>query len=126
MELENFICETLNAIINGVKNAQKKIEDEAGSAVINPPANGGRYNGDRDISTVNISAVLTVEDGKGTAAKGGIKVYSVELGKSSEKTKANTAVTSVSFSIPVALPVKNHAKENNTDNEAIGDKFPLH
>jgi len=113
MELDKFISETLNAIINGIKNSQDFAQQNG--ARINPHIGKwdqektlttyfGNEEGARSISTIEFDVAVTSSNEKESGGQGGINVLSLNIGgKLSDKDLKKT-VSRIKFSINVALP----------------------
>lgn len=110
MELQEFIKETLVQITQGVIDAQQELKDSG--CLINP--NGNRASEAqiqlvpnttfRSIQKVKMNVALTVSESSGN--KKGIGVAKVfHAGINSEHEALNEKITSISFEIPIALPV---------------------
>ncbi len=114
MELKDFISTTLTAIIDGVVDAQEKVQSKG--AHINP---GGLMRTTSKISEnsiwdnksnnfarmVEFDVALTVEDGSKTNAKVGVVAGVFNLAAGGESANKQLAVNRVQFSIPVLFPV---------------------
>jgi hypothetical protein len=102
MQLDEFISQTLNEIINGVKEAQKACTES--NPIIVPYRSGQRP------QQIEFDVALTVE--KGTQTKGGIGVLSgiVNLGSAGQSDNSQTAVNRIKFTIPVYLPSPDRPK----------------
>jgi hypothetical protein len=108
MELKNFVSQTLQEIISGIKDAQNSGIEEGGT--INPPdQRGGNstyahgLNGN-PIQNIDFDIAVTVIEGKET--KGGIGVFtgSVGLGTQGRSDTSNTSYSRIKFCIPVTFP----------------------
>jgi hypothetical protein len=119
MELKDFISTTLAAIVDGVVEAQEKVQSKG--AHINP---GGLMRTTKAISenaiwdntsnnfarTVQFDVALTVEDGSKTNAKVGVVAGVFNLGAGGESANKQLAVNRVQFSVPVLFPVSSLPK----------------
>lgn len=128
MELKVFVAETIQSIIEGVKNAQELAEDSG--ALINPgnlqlrigeQANNTLYDQSNNVCAQSISfdVAITVEEKAGE--KGTIKILggilNAEAGGNSNLT--NSIANRVQFVVPVMLPVQ------NTDNPEARSKVTV-
>lgn len=110
MELKEFIKEAISAIAEATKELQQTYEKDG--VVINPPsAQSGSdvFQEDstnytfRRVQNVEFDVALTVGEAKGESGKGGLKVFSVELGGSIQKDKSSEQVSRVRFTVPLTL-----------------------
>jgi hypothetical protein len=113
MELKDFISTTLAAIIDGVVDAQERVQSKG--AHINP---GGLMRTTRVLSenaiwdnstnnyarTVSFDIAVTVEDGTKTNAKIGVVAGVFNLGAGGESANKQQAINRVQFSVPVLFP----------------------
>ena len=108
MELKTFIQVSLEEIVEGVSNAQKKVSSMGGN--INPTGVNHVSEGQRNYSShaiptsVEFDIGLTQASSKGGTEGIGVFLGSVSLGKKNEHDSENIAVTRVRFSVPLALP----------------------
>lgn len=116
MELQEFIKETLVQITQGVIDAQQEMK--ANGCLINPllTSSKGDYINDeflsniRSVQKVKMNIALTISESSGK--KSGIGVAKVlNAGINSEHEALNEKVTSISFEIPIALPVAESKNE---------------
>lgn len=93
MELREFICNALTDIVNGVKDAQEKSNNNGASIA---------YNGTGSDIEFNIN--LTEFESKGK--DGGIGVAFGVIGASGDTNKSNTqtSATSIKFKVPIFYP----------------------
>jgi len=111
MELKEFIKETLIQITEGIKEAQDATKETG--VIINPDklgigAKGDKYiypDGWRFTNDIEINVAVSVNEKEGH--KGGIGVVTgfFSGGASVSQNNENTNVSTIKFSIPVALPV---------------------
>lgn len=114
MELKIFIATTLAAIVEGVVEAQKRVQPHG--AHVNP---GGLMRTTKSISpdalwdnrtnnmarVVSFDVALTEEESASTGAKAGVEVLSVvKLGAGGASENKESTVSRVQFSIPLLLP----------------------
>lgn len=117
MELRDFITTTINEIVAAVVLSQRyvtKCNIDAEVAPRDPligSATIGRVkayeNGSRAIITeVQFDVAVTTSDEQGIKGGAGIKVVGIDLriGADAAKTSAASAVTRISFNVPVILP----------------------
>lgn len=109
MELQNFIKETLLQITKGVKEAQE--EAKVYGAVINPQIISGHINAQikgkyRPVQNVDFVVGLTTSSENGTDKGIGVMLGNFKAGYEDRKGDSSESVTSVKFSVPLALPVE--------------------
>lgn len=108
MELKKFISDAITQICEGVKDAQERC-DKVG-AKINPPMNGDSITGSIDMryrkhSKVHFNITLqSFVDDKGKSGIG-VLLASMSIGTAKESSQGSSSLTSVEFSVPIALPL---------------------
>ncbi len=122
MDLKEFVTETLVSIVEGVKAAQERVNnndaDADADAFVNP---GGLMRNSKGVADnaiwdqrtnnyarhVAFNVAVTAEDSSSGGAK--VKVLTGILGGDvgGEKSNKNTAVSRVEFIVPVLLPSHN-------------------
>lgn len=112
MQLDEFISETLKAIIKGTKDSQEFAKQSR--AIVNPriPGPTGRPNlirmeADEDnsvISSIEFDVAVTASSKQESGISGGINVLSINLGGKKEDTDLHQTVSRIKFTISVALP----------------------
>ncbi len=121
MELKYFISETLSQIIDGVIDAQEKVQQSGASGGrISPHVRSisesaslyGRTNDKLPVILVDFDVSVEAKEESGT--KGGIGVVSgiFNLGSSGESKENRQSSNNIKFSIPVALPLQPYIEEN--------------
>jgi len=112
MNLQEFVTQTLSAIINGVRDAK----DTLGDAHVNPivdsydcnihGAKMGHLMDERGNLIRNVDFDVAVTASEETETKGGIGVFvaGIGLGSQGQVDKGNASVSRVKFTIPVSLP----------------------
>jgi hypothetical protein len=124
VELQQFVSETLNQILNGVSDAQHANNHR--SIQINPvlthytnPTHpeyiGEKYKLPADIIVsrdgnlvimVDFDVAITVTEGTGTRGGIGVFVGAVGLGSQGQSTQTNASESRVKFRVPVTWPVR--------------------
>ena len=112
MQLKHFISETLVQLIDGIVEAQAKVQSSGGRvsphvhAPNDPKSLYGRTNDKLPVIFVDFDISVEAQEGIGT--KGGIGVVSgiFNLGASGESRENKQSVNRIIFSIPVALPLQ--------------------
>ena len=97
MKLQDFISETLRAVVSGVRDAQESAEELG--AKINP------YHGSSSaIQQIEFDVEVATQDG--TTTKSGLGVFVGPIGAGTQAGSAETTRTvgRIRFSVPVALP----------------------
>ena len=100
MRLDDFVAQTLSAIVQGVQNAHTEIEKM-----------GGRINPFRAGSTGAIQVVefdVEVSTVEGTATAGGLGVFvgPVAAGTRGQSEASSSSVGRVRFRVPMELPTR--------------------
>jgi hypothetical protein len=113
MKLDDYISETLVAIVQGVKKAQTDCKDTNARISpynYNPSIAEARERSFGRSTDVEFDVALTVESG--TQTKGGIGVVSgiVNLGSAGQSANSQVVVNRIKFVVPVELPYVNPAK----------------
>lgn len=108
MELKEFISDAITQICEGVKDAQERCNKV--DAKINPPMNGDSITGSIDMKYRKHSKVhfnITLQSFVDDKGKSGIGVLlaSVSVGTAKESSQGSSSLTSVEFSVPIALPL---------------------
>ncbi len=121
MELKDFIKAALKQIVLGVLEAQNETTDTG--AIINPSSlvtgNSGdkflRHEGWRHVEEIEINVAVSVTEGDD--GKSGIGVMSISStgGESNSYGNNNTAISTIKFKIPVALPAVEVLKNYTSD-----------
>ncbi len=123
MELKEFISETLQAVIEGVVDAQQK--SKAYGAYVNPTnvtrttSNIGEDttwdNKTNNITQqIKFNVAITVEEKEATGAKIGVVSSILNLGVNADTENKNQSVSNISFNVPVMLPPNPIAKKDET------------
>lgn len=118
MELKYFISETLSQLIEGVVEAQSKVQAFGGriSPHVHTPSDPkslyGRTNDKLPVIFVDFD--ISIEAQEGTGTKGGIGVVAgiFALGSQGESKENRQSSNKIKFSIPVALPLQPYTNEN--------------
>lgn len=108
MDLKTFVAETLTQVANGIKQAQQaetgaliaipKVFEQKGVLCIAEPT-------DWNVATrVHFDVALTVSNSDSTNIGGGLKIFSMNLGGSTEEAETNTSVSRVQFDVVVQWP----------------------
>lgn len=114
MELKEFISDAITQICEGVKDAQERCDKL--NAKVNPPMNGDsitdsismRY---RKYSKVHFNITLqSFVDNNGKSGIG-VLLASMSIGTAKESSQGSSSLTSVEFSVPIALPLHVESKK---------------
>ena len=110
MELRDFVTQALIEIAEGVVQAQLHIPPTG--AQVNPdltvvPSKGESFGMVRTNPVLMVNFDVAVTASEGTKSKGGIGVVTgiVSLGSTGTSDKSETAVSRLSFRIPLLLPI---------------------
>ena len=111
MNLDEFVSETLKAIIKGVKESQDFAKENG--ARVNPtrvssdPVSGVYYykeEGLRVTTNIEFDVAVTASTSKESGVNAGIKVWAANLGGKINDTDSHETISRVKFHISVALP----------------------
>lgn len=108
MELKEFISDAITQICEGVKDAQIKCDNVG--ARVSPPIHNDRIVEVGDLvhwkyTNILFKVALQLSDNKSGKSGIGVLLANVTLGLSKETDQNLSSVTSVEFSVPVALPL---------------------
>ena len=120
MQLKNFISETLSQLIEGIVEAQEKVQESGGRVsphVRNPNDAKSLYGRTNDhLPVIFVDFDVSIEAQEATGTKGGIGVVTgmFNLGSTGESKENRHSMNNIKFSIPVALPLQpyKHNEEN--------------
>lgn len=112
MDLKDFIAETLQQIVQGVKTAQTAVQEHG--AEINPnligdykehAKHGLLLSGTGKVAQiVEFDIALSVKEGTGTRGGIGILAGAINLGSSGQSSEENSSQNRVKFRVPLSLP----------------------
>lgn len=114
MELKEFVKETLTQIAAGIEAAQTEVRDCGGfvnpAHRVNPKgsseAHFGHLDTGQNIFLVNFDVAVTVVEESGAEAGAKLSVASlVSIGGGAETSSSSSATNTISFKVPLALPV---------------------
>lgn len=108
MELREFITETLVQIQEGVQGAIDRRRASANSAgAINPVwgADANAINADH-LQKVDFDVAVTVTDKGGVSGKGGLKIFSFEMGAEASKSLEHSTASRIKFTVPIIPAVQ--------------------
>lgn len=113
MELKDFISDAITQICEGVKDSQIKCDNVG--ARVSPPIHNDRIVEGGDLihwKYTNILFKVALQSNDNKCGKSGIGVLlaNVTLGASKENVQSLSSVTSLEFSVPVALPLHSSHK----------------
>jgi hypothetical protein len=107
MELQEFVAESLTAIIEGVAAAIRDADAKKLIGKVNPAFASGSEppNWESYVQKVEFDVAVTATERSGVSGKGAIKVYSfAELGGDRSSSAENSTVSRIKFTIPLSLP----------------------
>lgn len=96
MRLDDFIAQTLLAVVQGVKGAGEGAENLGGR--INP------YHSESAVQLVVFDVSITTSEASGVKGGAGIFVGPVAIGTKASVDESSSSVGRVQFTIPVQLP----------------------
>lgn len=112
MKLDEFISETIKAVIKGLDDCKEFAIQH--NARINPrfnPKNSdenyiyyNKENGAVKVSKVDFDVAVTVTEKEENGINAGISVYGIGLGAKTKGTEENKTISRINFSVDVALP----------------------
>ena len=115
MELREFVRSTLLEIISGVTDAQKALDEEGSTAVINA---GGTSNlkqhhegGRRTLEMVQFDVALTVTETTDKGIGGRLSIAAASIGTERGARIENSEVSRVRFQVPIVLPLSKGTEE---------------
>lgn len=108
MELKEFISDAITQICEGVKDAQERCNKVG--AKVNPPMDGDGVVASTHTRFWKYSKVhfnITLQSAVNDKGKSGIGVLlaSMSIGTAKESSQGSSSLTSVEFSVPIALPL---------------------
>ena len=114
IKLEDFVSETINQVISGVKTAQRYAEEN--NAKVNPHGLTFRtdqgevlfWHSQTGQVAQNLDFGVAVTTVEGTATKGGVGVFvgPVGLGSQGQSHGTNTSESRIKFKVPILLPLQ--------------------
>ena len=98
IELQEFIAEALNAVLEGIASGQRKFSPLRTARVGHQFAQRVQFNAPREIS-FDVATTVTA----GTSAEGGasIKVVGIGVGGKVDAQNSNSTVTRIAFAVPI-------------------------
>lgn len=120
MDLSEFVKSSLVQIIRGVSDAIAETQNDPSRAVINPSLERSTHSNPKEVI---FDVAVTVQEENGMKGAGGIKVFGAEIGIDGGKKLSNTAVSRLTFSIPVAWPSVAQKQFPNNDKSIIVKGF---
>jgi hypothetical protein len=112
MKLEEFITETINQIVSGIRKTHDHAKEQG--ATINPKlqystttSNGRvRVEGRSPIHAVEFDVAVTTTEGKGTKGGFGVFVGPIGAGSQGQSESSNSFISRIKFSVPVVFPTQ--------------------
>lgn len=113
MKLEEFISETINQIISGIRKTHEYAKEQG--AIVNPKIKHKRISfatketkieARSPIHTIEFDVAITTTEGKET--KGGIGVFvgPIGAGTQGKSDSSNSSISRIKFSVPVIFPTQ--------------------
>lgn len=113
MQLQQFVSETIRAIIMGIKESQPLAGAEGAYVVpenvnlLNAP--GICYDDDgMIIEKIHFDVAVTITEGSSSEGKAGITVWSLGLSKKGQDSASNQSISKIQFSVPIIYPKQKH------------------
>jgi hypothetical protein len=100
MRLDDFVAQTLTAIVQGVQNAHTEIEKMGGR--INPFRAGSTG----AIQVVEFDVEVSAVEGTSTSGGLGVVVGPITVGTRGQSEASSTSVGRVRFKVPLELPTR--------------------
>lgn len=112
MDLKEYVKSTISQLSEAVEELNDELGDKTVVNPIRPDMSGenviiDRKNGTRMVTDVCFELSTSIIDNKENGAKVGIFSSIVGLGANTVSGSNNSAISKVTFSIPVLLPTKN-------------------
>lgn len=111
MELKDFISETITQLIEGIVDAQSRV-DSKGGRVCPYTANKlehkyvvAKTTDKLPVVAVDFDVLVTASEGTGTKGKIGVVAGMFTLGSQGESKHSNQSASRIKFMVPVALPI---------------------
>lgn len=113
MKLEEFISETINQIISGIRKTHDHAKEQG--AVVNPKiehkkttlsTKETKIEALSPIRTVEFDIAITTSEGKGTKGGIGIFVGPIGVGAQGKSDSSNSSISRIKFSVPVVFPTQ--------------------
>ncbi|TQM12621.1 hypothetical protein FB548_1467 [Pseudoxanthomonas sp. 3HH-4] len=111
MQLKEFVSQALVDIIEGVRDAQGKVN--LPGAQVNPHINSGTaeltklgmaWASGRAAHLVRFDLAITATEGSGTKGGIGVLAGAINLGSSGQSNSENVTASRIQFAVPVTLP----------------------
>ena len=105
MDLKAFVAETLVQIQEGVQIAiDRRMAADKNCGAINPHFGKFEQDTEQIIERVQFDVAVTAVDSSEGEVKGGLKVWSVELGGKGTKASENAVVSRIQFGVRILPP----------------------
>lgn len=109
MNVKEFVSDTLEQIMTGVKDAQK-LTKTSGATIV-------PYN--KTDSQIGFDVATTVSEAKEAGGKAGVTVFSIGAGVTGKFEASNSIVSRIAFSIPVDFPKGSEPPNDLPENTGI-------
>ncbi len=126
MDLEQFIYQTVEAIVDSTTKLQQKYSSE--DVVINPPSAqsgsnvfqaGSENYTMRRVQNISFDVAVTAASQTSGSGGAGIKVMSLDIGGKGAKSISAEQVSRVSFEIPVTLKPSKYETVNKSERDRL-------
>ena len=117
MELREFVRSTLLEIVAGVTDAQKALDEEGSTAVVNALAAGNLKVHSRRglplLQMIEFDVALTVTETTDKGIGGRLSIAAASIGTQRGASVENSEVSRVRFQVPVVLPMGKGTREDD-------------
>jgi len=117
MELREFVRSTLLEIVSGVTDAQKALDEEGSTAVVNALAAGNLKVHSRRglplLQMIEFDVALTVTETTEKGIGGRLSIAAASIGTQRGASVENSEVSRVRFQVPVVLPMGKGTQEED-------------
>lgn len=110
MQLQQFVGETIKAVLEGVRSAQEhaktiqaKVVPETSHHFGNQSIITDRNNG-AIVDKLEFDVAVTATEATSSEAKAGVSVWGVGVGAKGQENAKNETVSRVKFSVPIVYP----------------------
>ncbi|WP_417602023.1 hypothetical protein [Pararhodobacter oceanensis] len=124
MNLQEFITQTIEGIVDATSQLQKKYETEG--IIINPPISdtdrdsfreGSDLHTFRRIEIIEFDVAVTAASESVGGGKAGLRIFSAEAGLEGKHERRSEEISRVRFSIPIVLAPSNAERKNRDQHD---------
>lgn len=125
MDLKTFVAETLIQIQEGVQVAiDRRMAADKNCGAINPHFGKFEQDTEKIVERVQFDVAVTAVDSAEGELKGGLKVWSLELGGKGSKTSENSVVSRIQFAVRILPPTTQITLDRDAHNQAAVSRAP--